>query len=457
VKKHKNTAAQRRIGVKPVQDAVALRKTREDQQIDEGSPVFGRPTAGVYIDADTSLRNDTVWACVRYLSQTVAQLPARVMRDQGRYSERVMSHPVVNVMTWRSNPELSPFQLKETLTAWAVMRGNGIAEIERDDTGRVLALWPIHPERVTFKRDLVTDELVYEINNGRMGTVYLTGRDVFHLRGFGNGPVGLSIVEHAAESIGWAQATELFGAAFFGNGLNTSGAIEGAGSLNDDGQKRLSAQIARRHGGPRKSHLPLYLDKAMKWVPTSVKPNEAQFIEAMQHQVETICRWFGVPPQKVGHLLRMTFNNVEQLSIEVVVDSITPWAIRWEEEANFKLFGQNRNSLFMKLEMKGLLRGAFKERQEGLQIQRRNGIINQEDWREIEDYGPSGAEGSEKYIVEGNMTTLERLGEEPEAVPPASTPAPSLNDNIEDDMPDAPQMARIATRLAQARVMLNAA
>jgi len=152
--------------------------------------------------------------------------------------------------------------------------------------------------------------------------------------------------------------------------------------------------------------------------------------------------------------LRMTFNNVEQLSIEVVVDSITPWAIRWEEEANFKLFGQNRNSLFLKLELKGLLRGAFKERQEGLQIQRRNGIINQEDWREIEDYGPSGADGSEKYIVEGNMTTLEQVGVEPEVAAPTVTPA--NDDNEDDDMPDAPQMARIATRLAQARVMLNA-
>lgn len=431
----------------------AARKTREDRHIDEGNPSYARPSAGVYINADTSLRNDTVWACVRYLSQTVAQLPARVMRDRGRYSERVMSHPIVNVMTWRANPELSPFQLKETLTAWAVMRGNGIAEIERDDTGRVLALWPIHPDRVQFKRDLVTDELIYEINNGTNGTIYLSGRDVFHLRGFGNGPVGLSIVEHAAESIGWAQATELFGAAFFGNGLNTSGAIEGAGNLNESGQALLRAQIAKRHGGPRKSHVPLFLDKAMKWVPTSVKPDEAQFVETMQHQVETICRWFGVPPQKVGHLLRMTFNNVEQLSIEVVVDSITPWAIRWEEEANFKLFGQNRNSLFMKLEMKGLLRGAFKERQEGLQIQRRNGIINQEDWREIEDYGPSGADGSDKYIVEGNMTTLEQVGEEPEVAAPTVTPA---NDDNEDDMPDAGQMARIATRLAQARVMLNA-
>lgn len=454
MKKRKSNAIRRQSAVRPTQDVVALRKTREDTHIDEGNPSYARPTAGVYINADTSLRNDAVWACVRYLSQTVAQLPARVMRDRGTFSERVMLHPIVDVMTWRTNPELSPFQLKETLTAWAVMRGNGIAEIERVN-GRVVALWPIHPDRVNFDRDVVTDELIYRINNGTHGEAKLYGQDVFHLRGFGNGPVGLSVIEHAAESIGWAQATELFGASFFGNGLNTSGVIEGAGNLSEPGQALLRAQIAKRHGGPRKSHVPLFLDKNMKWAPTSVKPNEAQFVEAMQHQVETICRWFGVPPQKVGHLLRMTFNNVEQLSIEVVVDSITPWAMRWEEEANYKLFGQNRNSLFMKLELKGLLRGAFKERQEGLQIQRRNGIINQADWREIEDYGPSGADGADKYIVEGNMTTLDRLGEEPPE-PVASPVSAPANDDGEDDMPDAGQMARIATRLAQARVMLNA-
>ena len=452
--KRRKRSANRRPSVAPVvQDVVALRQTREDKYIDEGSPSYARPVAGVYINADTALRNDCVWACVRYLSQTVGQLPVRVMRDMGRYSDRVMMHPVVDVMTWRANPELAPFQLKETLTAWAVMRGNGIAEIERS-AGRVVALWPIHPDRVSFERDTVTDELLYKINNGQNGTVYLRGQDVFHLRGFGNGPVGLSVVEHAAESIGWAQATELFGASFFGNGLNSSGAIEGAGSLSEPGQKLLRATIAKSHGGPRKAHTPLFLDKNMKWVPTSIKPNEAQFVEAMQHQVETIARWFGVPPQKVGHLLRMTFNNVEQLSIEVVVDAITPWALRWEEEANYKLFGQNRNSLFIKLELKGLLRGAFKERQEGLQIQRRNGVINQEDWREIEDYGPSGADGSDKYIVEGNMTTLEKVGEDPPA--PVAAPVPAANDD-DDDVPDAGTMARINARLAQARGLLNAA
>ena len=433
-------------------NAFVARKTREERHLDVGQPYFGRPAAGLSIDPDTALRNDTVWACVRYLSQTVAQLPPRVMRDRGRYSERVMSHPVVNVLTWRTNPEWAPFQFRETLTAWAILHGNGVAEIERDDTGRVVAMWPIQPDRITFERDPDTDELIYKINNGSNGTVTLSGRDVFHIRGFGNSPVGLSVIEHAAESIGWAQATEIFGAAYFGNGLNTSGVIEGAGALNEAGQKLLRAQLQKRHGGPRKAHVPMFLDRNMKWVATSAKPNEAQFVETMQHQVETVCRWFGVPPQKVGHLLRMTFNNVEQLSIEVVVDSITPWALRWEEEANFKLFGQNRNNLFLKLELKGLLRGAFKERQEGLQIQRRNGVISAAEWREVEDYGPMDADGADKYIVEGNMTTLDKVGEDP--VMPSSAPADPPDDDPEDDPID---MARIGVKLARARALLHAA
>jgi hypothetical protein len=35
-----------------------------------------------------------------------------------------------------------------------------------------------------------------------------------------------------------------------------------------------------------------------------------------------------VPPHKVMHLLRATFSNIEHQSIEVVVDSVTPWARR---------------------------------------------------------------------------------------------------------------------------------
>ena len=420
-----------------IRDAIFNRATRADQ--DTGTVGWHvRPVSGVVVTADTVLQNPTARACHRYLTQTVAQLPKRVMRDAGAASDRVVSHPVASIFNWRANPELSPFQLVETLTGWAITHGNGVAEIETDSVGRVVNLWPIHPDRVDIRRDNLTDALIYRISNGSNGYVDLLPKQVFHLRGFGNGPVGIGVVEYAAESLGWARATQLFGASFFGNGLNAGGVIEGAGNLSEPAQARLRQQIDNRYGGPRKAHRPLFLDKAMKWVRTTIAPNEAQFLETMQFQVEEVCRVFGVPPQKVHHLLRMTFNNVEQLSIEVVVDAITPWVIRWEEEANYKLFGQNRLGLFVKFDLKGLLRGDFKSRMEGYNILRRIGVMNADQICDLEEIDKPPENLGKKYIVDANMTTLEMVGE-PQA---SATQAPEPENH---DQPPAAQVRRIRT------------
>lgn len=432
-----------------INSIMALRVTTEPRYPGERRiPYNGRTAAGVYVTPDRALMNATVWAAHRYLTQTVGQLPTRVMRMDGADSRRVDAHPVVNALNWRANPEMSPFAFKETMVGWALMHGNGVAEIESDVVGRLVNLWPIEPWRVEICRavepmtdargtPIATGELVYEVNNGTNGKVNLAGRNVFHLRGFGNGPVGLSVIEYAAQSIGWARATELFGAAFFGNGLNSGGVIEGAAGMDESAVKRLLARIRQNHGGPGRAHNPLILDGGMKWTKTSSTPNESQFVETMQFQIEEGCRWMGVPPHKVMHLLRATFSNIEHQSIEVVVDSITPWAIRFEEECNYKLFGQNRQGYFVKLDLKGLLRGDSMARAQALQIQRRNGVINADYWAEVEDMPkPGKANGGDIYFVEGNnMVRQEIAGQQPilpaptKPVEPA-TSVPATNDNV---------------------------
>lgn len=425
---------------------VMARLSRQEKYEHRRSSSVHRTVAGVAISPDEALTNSAFWAGHRYLTQTVAQLPKRVMRETSRdVSERVYGHPVSNLLTWRTNDEISPFQFVETLTGWAITHGNGVAEIEPDNAGRVAALWPIHPDRVSFCRSpdplvdargtpIKADELYYDISNGpgAQSTV-LACRNVFHIRGFGNGPVGLSVVAYAAQSLGWAKATELFGATFFGEGLNPAGLIESPNNLSSNAKDDLLAELDKLHKGPLRGNRWAVIDGGMKWSKLSTQPNEAQFIETKQFQIEEMCRWLGVPPQKVHHLLRMTFNNVEQLSIEVVVDSVTPWTIRWEEESNYKLFGQNRAGFFVKFDLKGLLRGAFKDRQEGLQVMRRNGVINASEWRELEDIGPMGDEsGGEIFIVEGNMTRLDQVGAQIGG-DPAGTPQPAPPDVGEND------------------------
>src|SRR5262249_9418764 len=86
------------------------------------SPV--RTLAGVPITPDTAVQIATVWACIRYLSQTVAFPPWRVKRD-GPKGPELQDKNTVDYLLWkRPSPEWSSFQFRETLTHWAVRWGN---------------------------------------------------------------------------------------------------------------------------------------------------------------------------------------------------------------------------------------------------------------------------------------------------------------------------------------------
>lgn len=395
--------------------------------------------AGVNIDADTAMKTAVVWACVTYLSRTVAQLPWRVMveRGDGR-AERVSGSQIDYLINQRPNPEMGSFAFRETMVGWACRRGNAVAEIQRDLRGVPVALWPIHPTRGCFERDMESGEIVYKLHDG--SNAVLRPYDYFHLRGFGEGPIGLDVVAYAAESIGWAQATEVFGATFFGSGINPSIAVTVPNKLTKEGKDVLREELDDLFKGPTKANRAAILDADMKLEKLTVDPNAAQFLETRQHQVEEICRWFGVPPHKVMHLLRSTFSNIEHQAIEVVTDSIVPWCKRLEEEADYKLFSP-RSPMFTRLDLKGLLRGDFKTRSEGLQIMRRNGVINANDWLRLEDMNEIGEEG-DIYIVESNMTRLDQVGMPPPAAPGArQSPAPAdpvdpVDPNDPGDVPD---------------------
>jgi HK97 family phage portal protein len=382
----------------------------------------GQTVSGERVSGPRSLQNATVWACVTYLGRTVGQLPWRVMRETDGVCTRIPTHPVDRLLSRRPCPEVPPLAWREMLVGWAALHGNGIAEIVQDARGLAAGMYPIHPNRVTFRRNLDTRELEYHVTNELGATTILKPAQVFHVRGFGDGPVGLDVVSYAAESIGWARATETFGSAYFGNGSGEAGFIKTKPGMTKAAKDQLDREIAAKHGTAKNANKWVLLDADMTAEKTSDTPDAAQFIETRQHQVEEICRWFGVPPHKVMHMLHATFSNIEHQSIEVVVDSINPWALRFEQEADYKLFGPvNREGYYTEMDFKGLLRGDFKSRQEGFAVMRANGVLSADEWRSEEGMNPIAGGGGEKYMVPLNMTTLEMLGEPPKPAPTAPT------------------------------------
>lgn len=395
-------------------------------------PATPRTLAGVMITADSAVTVPTVWACLRYLSQTVAMLPWRVMREIDGGGEIAPGHPVDRLLYVRASPEWSPLQFRETMTHWALRWGNGYAEIERDGIGRPQALWPLHPERVQVLRDTETGGLYYEVNNALGGNVQLDPRDVFHIRGFGEGPVGVNVISYAAQSIGWVRAAQLYGAAFFGNGMNPAGVVQNKLKLSPEALEYQRAEFDRLYGGPRNAHRTLVLDGESEWKPIGFNARDSQLVEVHQHLVEDICRWFGVPPHKVMHLLRSTNNNIEHQSIEVVQDAVLPWVKRFEEEADYKLFGpENRRGYYTKINLMGLLRGDFKSQAEGFRIYREMGVVNGNEIRERIDFNPMAGEGGDKYTMQSQYTTLERIGEDDPEPAPAAMPENAAQDDAD--------------------------
>lgn len=394
--------------------------------------------SGVTVTEHTALAIPAVWACVKVIAESLAMLPIDVV-ERTAAGRRVLEKTDGNGWLLNYTPDgvMPAFDLRCSMAAHMLLWGNGYAEIERDKVGRVYALHLVPPDRVDPKVD-DGGELIYEVRNGRNEVARLPARDVLHWRGLSwDGMKGYSTVAHARQSLGLSSAMETFGAAFFGNGAQLGTRYTTEQSLKQEQIKDLREQVERLHGGARNAFKAAILHSGMKVMETTMPLEDAQFLESRRFQVLEIARWFRVPPHLLAELERATHSNVEQEQLAFVTHCLQPHAARFEAEANIKLFGRNQaGRQVVKHNFGALLRGDMKTRAETLQIMRRNGVLNANEWRELEDRNPIGSDG-ETYIVEANMTTIEQIENPPEPVaPPAPLAAPEEPDSDDTDSDD---------------------
>jgi HK97 family phage portal protein len=414
----------------------------------EYSRVFytGKTKAGVRITPDNAITISAVWACIRFLSQSIAALPWDVIDDRTK-TPVSLSVPAQAVLQ-RPSDEYSSLQFRETLMHWVLRWGNGYAEIERDVLGRPLAMHPIHPERVCVMRDPVTYEIYYTVDmTGGRAPVVLEFMDIFHLRGMGESVVGMNVIAYAAQSLGWAKAVQMFGASFFGEGATPAGVVMMKKPLTPDGLAALKKEFQRVYSGAANAGKTAFLDNDMEYKPLTVDPDKGQFIETNQFLIDEVCRWFGVPPHKIYKLLNATFSNIEHQSIEVVTDSLRPWSHRFEDEAKFKLLGNNRAGYSNKINLKGLLTGDTKTRLEWYRGLREIGVLNANDILRLEDMPLiSEDDGGEKRVMQSQYTTMDKIGEVPAPVDGSAPAAPSTEpDPAQENDPVTPETDQSAT------------
>ena len=391
-----------------------------DKAADAGySFLFGRTTSGKPVNETTAMQTTAVYACVRILSEAVASLPVHVYRyreDGGK--EKVIDHPLYQVLHDEPNPEMTSFVFRETLMSHLLSWGNAYAQIIRDGAGRVLALYPLLPNKMDVQRD-DKGEIYYVYSRSsdenpnfkEYGDIKLKKEDVLHIPGLGfDGLIGYSPIAMAKNAVGMTLACEEYGASFFANGANPGGVLEHPGVLKDPGKVRESWNAVYR--GTNNAHKIAVLEEGMKYQQIGIPPEEAQFLETRKFQINEIARLYRIPPHLIGDLEKSSFSNIEQQSLEFVKYTLDPWVIRWEQSLQKALLlPGEKGKYFIKLNVDGLLRGDYQSRMQGYSIGRQNGWYSTNDIREMEDLNPlSDEEGGNLYLINGNMCKLADAG-----------------------------------------------
>ncbi len=367
--------------------------------------------AGKPVTEESALQITTVYACVRVLAETLAGLPLHVFRynSSGR-KEKHRNHPLYKLLHDEPNPEMTSFAFRETLMSHLLLWGNAYAQVIRDGTGVVRALYPLMPNRMAVKRS-ESGQVYYEYSRESGEQVPLTAENVLHIPGLGfDGLVGYSPIDMAREAIGLAMATEEYGAKFFANGAAPGGVLEHPGTIKDPQKVKDSWNAA--YQGSKNSHRVAVLEEGMKYTPIGISPEQAQFLETRKFQINEIARIFRVPPHMVGDLEKSSFSNIEQQSLEFVKYTLDPWVIRWEQALHRRLLTESeKSSISIKFNVDGLLRGDYVSRMTGYATARQNGWMSANDIRELENLDRiSAEEGGDLYLINGAMTKLKDAG-----------------------------------------------
>ncbi len=295
--------------------------------LDEAAP-------GKRVSDRTAMQHAVVYACMRVLSEAIAQLSLHVYEYTENGKKRVQEHPLYFLLHDQPNEEMTSFIFRETLMSHILIYGNAYAQILRNGRGNVIGLYLLMPDKMKVDRD-DKNRLIYiysrydeaNPNLKEQGDIVLYTDEILHIAGLGfDGLVGYSPIAMAKNAIGISLACEEYGATFFANGASPSGVLEHPGVIKNPERVRQAWQAAY---GSANSHRTAIFEEGMKYTLISIPNNEAQFLETRKFQLEEIARLYRVPLHLIGDLDHATFSNIEQQSLEFVKYTLDPWIVRW--------------------------------------------------------------------------------------------------------------------------------
>lgn len=404
---------------------------RSWDRLDPKDPVlakmFGLGTnvrSKVVVNGDTVLGIPAVLRGVDIISNALMKAKPsifkRVPNGGDDDSERDKAHPSWKVVHRRANQFMSAGYFRKTLTAWSILRGNGLGYIVRRGNREIVEMLPLLPDRsgMAIFRDgqkhpgdaevQEGDEVYYwTIVGGKLRKI--VPDNVIHIKGLShNGYWGIDIVDALSESFGLSIAPRDFSAAFYGQGATPSGIVFAPTGLKESAQADFAKKVREANEGLGRSHRLMILEETAKYQQLTIDPEKAALIATREFERVEIANIIGIQAHKLGDSSRVAYNSLEQSNQEHLDDDLDPRLQTWEDEYGEKCLTEEEkdgDTHYVKFNRKALVRVNLAARTARHQFERQNGISTANDILRQEDQRPIGEVG-DTYMVPANMTVL---------------------------------------------------
>lgn len=391
--------------------------------------------AGEVVSEMSLMSSATCFACTKALSETTAGLPTSIYRAmQDAKKEVIGDNQAMRLLCDEPNPHMDAFTFYELMVTRIHNSGNFFAEIQRDSADRPIALWPIHPTRVTALWD-EDGEILWQIANDFQGDAqysdptwrkqhlrFLSSHNMLNVVGFGsnNGIISRGVLPGAQE-IGIDFATRKFGAEFFAKGAMPAGMILHPKQPYPTEQQRANfrADANRIHNNKSGGHQIGVLWDGATYEAISVAPEQAQFLETRKYTSHQICKLYGVPPAIIGDYQDSKFATADAMIRHFVMLTLKSVVSRIESALNrqvLKVRGSNgiltrafEKPYIFKFTLDGLLRGDPEMQSKVWKMLRETGAASTNDILRGYDMNPiEGPEGDYR-VLPGGYVRLDQI------------------------------------------------
>jgi HK97 family phage portal protein len=367
-------------------------------------------SSGIVIHEANALTVGDVYKCVNVIAQTIAMQPWKIFRylePTGRNEAR--RHSLYFLLHDEPNSRMTSFTYRMTMVYHLLIWGRHASYIERDGSGKIVALWPLRP-----------DLFYWEIRNGKMWFWVSTmdgipqqfwEDEILYIPGLTrDGYNAYSPIALHRETIGLSKALEVFGAKLFGNGSMPGGFLKHPSNLSKEAAQRLKESFEERHRGLDTSHRLAVLEEGLDYVPNPLDPEKAQAILTRQFQRSDLAGLWRVPPHKIGDLSRSTNNNIEHQDLEFLRDCIAPWLTCIEQSCNRSLLlPREKGKFFIEFDINGMMRGDTVARMAYCNGMFQTGAFSPNDILEYNGLNP--VEGGDRRFIPLNMVPLDQAGD----------------------------------------------